>query len=262
MLSVSCWWHTVHCAAAGNPEDTTTTARLLLGLVCMLIGLASSVAGYAFAALHPPPVGAAGQPRSANHTLSNSSQDSDQHHRHHHAFPKPASTLEAELLLYVALALVCFGCLYLSYQFYHLPPPAAPSASPAAAAAATATGPLSSPGWTTATGVAEHHQQQKTAAVFLCPCTPLIPVLGIMANGYLMGQLPWPAWVRLGGLSILCLLLATAFGGHRSAAIVAQRKVCDLHVRVGVEGVQYVHEGRTGRTYTCVFKTFVTKSVC
>ena len=174
----------------GEWQRGAPTRDPFLVLLCMLIALASSVGGYAFAAF------AASSHGDSTHASSGDSSGSGSppvQAQHTYAFPRPHSHVVAALLLYGSLAIVLLCLCYLCHRFS---PGAGDSAQKGAAI-------LSQP---TAVGGAR-------SGSFRCPCTPLIPVLGIVANGYLMGQLPWPAWVRLAGLSGLCLASVAACGG-------------------------------------------------
>mmetsp|Transcript_91998 Transcript_91998/g.192349 ORF Transcript_91998/g.192349 Transcript_91998/m.192349 type:complete len:592 (+) Transcript_91998:129-1904(+) len=50
-------------------------------------------------------------------------------------------------------------------------------------------------------------QKYSTPTSFACPLTPLLPMIGILLNGFLLAQCHWQAWVRLAGTTVLVMLV-------------------------------------------------------
>jgi APA family basic amino acid/polyamine antiporter len=51
---------------------------------------------------------------------------------------------------------------------------------------------------------------------FRTPWVPLVPVLGILFNGYMMYKLEWINWVRLVAWMIIGLIIYFGYGRHHS----------------------------------------------
>ena len=51
---------------------------------------------------------------------------------------------------------------------------------------------------------------------FRTPLVPLVPVLGILFNGYMMYKLGWVNWLRLGVWLVIGLVIYFSYGRHHS----------------------------------------------
>eukprot|EP00850_Spirogloea_muscicola_P015620 SM000121S26017 [mRNA] locus=s121:337011:341663:+ [translate_table: standard] len=63
---------------------------------------------------------------------------------------------------------------------------------------------------------------------FACPLVPALPLGGIVFNIYLLAQMQYEAWIRLGAITLLAVVAYILYGRHHSRADYEQAPLADL----------------------------------
>eukprot|EP00850_Spirogloea_muscicola_P021703 SM000258S09119 [mRNA] locus=s258:92515:97200:- [translate_table: standard] len=63
---------------------------------------------------------------------------------------------------------------------------------------------------------------------FACPFVPALPLVGIVFNVYLLAQMHYEAWIRLGAITLLAVVAYILYGRHHSRADYEQAPLTDL----------------------------------